>query len=225
MHDELIENMIIDRINSIDVIAERLPVIVIVHRITDFSVVYMSPQGLELLGITLEEIREMKAEYRARFFNIDDWDDYAPKIKKLLVANDMNESITYLQQVKLAAHDKWEWYMSATRLFMQNEAGDPILTITTATSIGDMKHLSLKAERLLEENTFLRNNYQKFSTLGKREKEILKMVALGKSSPDIGDELYIASATVDAHRKNIKKKLSISSHYDFTQYARAFDLI
>lgn len=225
MHDERMESMINDRINSIDEIADQLPVIVIIHSIIDFSVVYMSPQGLALLGVTLEEIQQMKADYGKRFFNMDDWDDYAPKIKKLLTENNMAESITYLQQVKLAATDKWAWYMSATQLFMQNEVGDPIMTITTATSIGDMKYLSLKAERLLEENSFLRNNYQKFSTLGKREKEILKLVALGKSSPEIGAQLYIASATVDAHRKNIKKKLSISSHYDFTQYARAFDLI
>jgi DNA-binding CsgD family transcriptional regulator len=225
MHDERIDSMIIDRINSIDLIAQQLPVIIIIHSIADFSVVYMSPQGLELLGVTLDEIQQMKSDYRKRFFNIEDWDDYVPKIKKLLTENDMTKSITYLQQVKLAGNEKWEWYMSASQIFMQNEAGDPIMTITTATCIGDMKYLSLKAERLLEENNFLRNNYQKFSTLGKREKEILKLVALGKSSPDIGEQLFIASATVDAHRKNIKKKLSISSHYDFTQYARAFDLI
>jgi DNA-binding CsgD family transcriptional regulator len=97
--------------------------------------------------------------------------------------------------------------------------------ITTATSIDEMRHMPAKAEKLLEENAFLRENYQRFSMLGRREKEIMKLVALGKSSPEIAEELNIASATVDAHRKNIKKKLSISSYYDFAQYARAFDLI
>ena len=219
------ESVIAERVQVVEALVDQLPVIIIVHRIRDFSVVYMSPKGLELLGISLEELRQMKAEYQHRFFNIEDSDDYWPKFRKLLEKNDMSDSISYLQQVKLADREEWAWYMSATKLFMQDKNGDPFLSVTTAISIEDMKHMPIKAERLLKENNFLRNNYLKFSSLGKREKEILKYVALGHSSPEIGDILHIASATVDAHRKNIKRKLLISSYYDFAEYARAFDLI
>jgi len=222
---EPIERVVTERIKAIDLIADRLPAIVIIHRIVDFSVVYMSPKGLKLLGISLEEIQQMKAEYQHRFFNIEDSDDYWPKFRKLLMKNDVEESISFLQQVKLASREDWAWYISSTKIFMKNEQNEPFLCISTAIAIDDMKHMPLKAERLLKENNFLRNNYQKFSTLGKREKEILKFVALGQSSPEIGDKLHIATATVDAHRKNIKKKLSISTYYDLAEYARAFDLI
>ncbi|MBE9461110.1 helix-turn-helix transcriptional regulator [Dyadobacter subterraneus] len=223
--NEHTESLISERVKAIEAIADQLPAIVIVHRIEDFSVVYMSPKGLSLLGVSLDELKQMRAEYQHRFFNIEDSDDYWPKFKVMLSKNDMDSSISYFQQVKLAGSENWAWYISATKLFMQDEEGNAFLCITTATAIDEMKHMPAKAERLLEESTFLRENYQKFSTLGKREKEILKMVSYGKSSPEISEELGIASATVDAHRKNIKKKLSISSYYDFAQYARAFDLI
>lgn len=213
------------QIKAIDDVADKLPVIVIIQKISDLSVVYMCSRGLQLLDITLEELREMKAEYQHRFFNIDDSEDYWPKFRTMLLKNDLNENLAYLQQVRHASREDWAWYISSTRIFLQDENGAPYLCITTATAIDDMKHMPQMAERLLKENNFLRNNYQKFCKLGKREREILKLVALGQSSPEIGDSLHIASATVDAHRKNIKRKLEISSSYHFAEYARAFDLI
>jgi DNA-binding CsgD family transcriptional regulator len=50
-------------------------------------------------------------------------------------------------------------------------------------------------------------------------------VALGKSSCEIANELFISVETVNTHRKLIKLKLDISTTYEFTQYAYAFDLI
>ncbi|NJY62711.1 helix-turn-helix transcriptional regulator [Salinimicrobium sp. CDJ15-81-2] len=61
--------------------------------------------------------------------------------------------------------------------------------------------------------------------MGKRAKEVLRLVALGKSSSEIAEELNISTETVNTHRKNIKKKLGISTTYEFTEYARAYDLI
>jgi DNA-binding CsgD family transcriptional regulator len=78
---------------------------------------------------------------------------------------------------------------------------------------------------MLQENTFLRKNYQLFSNLTKREREILRLLALGKSSSEIADQLFIAVGTVETHRKKIKHKLKVSSFFDLSRYAMAFDLI
>ncbi|NJW52522.1 helix-turn-helix transcriptional regulator [Salinimicrobium sp. CDJ15-91] len=88
-----------------------------------------------------------------------------------------------------------------------------------------MKHIQNKAERLLAENKFFKENLGKFLSLGNRAKEVLRLVALGKSSGEIAHELNISTDTVNTHRKNIKKKLGISSTYEFTEYAHAYDLI
>jgi len=90
----------------------------------------------------------------------------------------------------------------------------------------DAKHsITVKAQRLLEENNFLRNNYHVFDQLTKREKEILKMMALGDSSAEMAEKLYISETTASTHRRNIKRKLNIESNYDVTRFAQAFDLI
>ena len=47
---------------------------------------------------------------------------------------------------------------------------------------------------------------QKKGNLTKREIQILRLIAQGKSSSEIGDQLYISRETVDKHRKNMIKK-------------------
>jgi two-component system NarL family response regulator len=57
------------------------------------------------------------------------------------------------------------------------------------------------------------------SVLGKREKEVLRLVAGGNRSGTIGTSLGITAATVDVHRRNIKDKLGLYSTADLTRYA------
>lgn len=55
--------------------------------------------------------------------------------------------------------------------------------------------------------------------LSDRETEILKLVAEGYSSPEIGELLSISSKTVDKHRANMMKKLNLHSAAALTAYA------
>lgn len=50
---------------------------------------------------------------------------------------------------------------------------------------------------------------QSENPLTKREQEILKLVALGKSNPEIADELYITPGTVRVHIHAILHKLNV----------------
>lgn len=45
------------------------------------------------------------------------------------------------------------------------------------------------------------------SLITKRERHILQLVSLGKSSMEIAQELFISNETVKSHRKNMKRKL------------------
>ena len=56
-------------------------------------------------------------------------------------------------------------------------------------------------------------------TLGKREREVLKLIAEGNRSAAIAAQMGIAVATVDAHRRNILRKLKLHSVADLTRYA------
>ena len=55
--------------------------------------------------------------------------------------------------------------------------------------------------------------------LTSREQTILLQLAQGKSNKDVAVELDISVRTVETHRKNIKRKLGISSTAGLTRYA------
>lgn len=55
--------------------------------------------------------------------------------------------------------------------------------------------------------------------LTNREREILKLLADGKSSKEIGELLFISLRTVQNHRANILKKLNVKRTTDLIKYA------
>jgi DNA-binding NarL/FixJ family response regulator len=56
-------------------------------------------------------------------------------------------------------------------------------------------------------------------TLGRREREVLRFVASGKTSTQIAEALHIATGTVEVHRRNIMRKLDLHSVAELTRYA------
>ena len=52
-----------------------------------------------------------------------------------------------------------------------------------------------------------------------REKEVMRMVAEGKTSREIGGLLSISSRTVDTHRANIMRKLNLTSRSNLIRFA------
>jgi len=55
--------------------------------------------------------------------------------------------------------------------------------------------------------------------LGKREKQVLTLVAEGYTSAQIAEKMFIATSTVEVHRRNIMRKLSLRNVADLTRYA------
>jgi DNA-binding CsgD family transcriptional regulator len=136
-----------------------------------------------------------------------------------------DETLTYFQQVRFYGEPDWVWHVSTVKVLLRDDDGKPLLVIAMSFPIDAMHHMTAKAARLLEENNFLRKNYHHFATLSNREREVLKMLALGKSSPETAEALFITTTTVETHRKDIKQKLNTNSYYALGLYARAFDLI
>lgn len=55
--------------------------------------------------------------------------------------------------------------------------------------------------------------------LRRREREVLQLLTEGRTSPEIAERLFISTNTVDAHRRNIMKKLDLHSVAELTKYA------
>lgn len=55
--------------------------------------------------------------------------------------------------------------------------------------------------------------------LARREREVLRLIADGLRSPEIAEQLNIAVGTVEAHRRNIMRKLGLRTVADLTKHA------
>lgn len=64
-----------------------------------------------------------------------------------------------------------------------------------------------------------------YEVLSGREREILKLVAEGKRSKDIGSYLGISPKTVERHRSNLMKRLGLHSVAALTSYAMSKGLL
>ena len=56
-----------------------------------------------------------------------------------------------------------------------------------------------------------KNELQGAPRLTRREKEILALIAAGKTSQVIGQELFLSPLTIDTHRKNLIQKFSVKN--------------
>jgi two-component system NarL family response regulator len=60
---------------------------------------------------------------------------------------------------------------------------------------------------------------EELGPLAARERQVLALLAEGKRSSDIGHALGISTATVEAHRRNIMRKLGLHTIAELTKYA------
>jgi two-component system response regulator NreC len=55
--------------------------------------------------------------------------------------------------------------------------------------------------------------------LSPRETEVLKLMALGHTNREVGEQLSLSVRTVETHRAHIQQKLNLSSRPELTRYA------
>lgn len=205
--------------------ADLHPGVTIVHNLLTDGVEYMSRRGLALLQISLPALQALGADYYQQFFNPVDAHDYMPRIYELLKSADPTGVASFFQQVRTTENPEYTWYFSTTRVLLRDAEHGPLLLITTASPIDTLHHVTHKVSRLLEENNFLRQHAPLFASLTRREREVLRLLALGHTAPQIGTELFLSTQTVETHRRNLRQKLQAESQFELGQYARAFDLI
>ena len=54
-----------------------------------------------------------------------------------------------------------------------------------------------------------------------REREVLRLLALGHTNQEIAKELFISVRTAETHRAHIMRKLGLSTRADLVRYALA----
>lgn len=104
----------------------------------------------------------------------------------------------------------------------------PILSISHYSVLPDNSNRPVVGViKILNDNnvyeTLYHKNYSHTSlkdNLSKRERDIVRLLAINMTSKEIGEKLFISPHTVDKHRRNILKKLNFKSTGEIIQYCK-----
>jgi DNA-binding CsgD family transcriptional regulator len=213
------------RLANIKRIADELPSALIIHKTDDLSIVYMNKPGLNAIGLSDQELQDLnEAKYQVRFQHIEGGAENVPKIMSIFRHNGADH-VSSFHNIKNPESEEWQLYAMNTKVFNRDASGEPTHVITIAGKIDPLHHITSKVTRLMSELHFLRTNNPLFLTLTKREIDVLRLMALGKSSTEISESLFISPTTVETHRKKVRNKLGIKNTYETLLFAQAYDLI
>ena len=142
-----------------------------------------------------------------------------PELSGLDAIELFREQLPRTRLLMLSMHDSRE-YISTAVLFgasgyiLKDVPPAEIISAIEAVAANGTYFSSGVAEAILERG-------QKQSAvvpLTTREQAVLLLLAQGRSNKDVAGELDISVRTVETHRKNIKKKLGISTTAGLTRY-------
>jgi DNA-binding NarL/FixJ family response regulator len=124
----------------------------------------------------------------------------------------MHENQQYLMQIVNAG---------ATGAVLKRSAGAELVTAVKAAARGESFFSPPMASMLLEDYR-VRLQHEESDDVGmftEREREVLQLVAEGKTNKEISDLLTVSIKTVQTHRAHIMEKLGAHDRTDLVRYA------
>ena len=110
---------------------------------------------------------------------------------------------------------------------LKSSVSDELL-LAVRTVAGGGRFLSSPISELIEEgtvNSYAANDDDPFASLSPREKEVMKLIAEGYTSAEIGKLLFISDKTVEKHRVRLMKKLNVRNLAGLVRLAIKYHLV
>lgn len=132
-----------------------------------------------------------------------------PEIKILVLTN-YNQPQLMEEIKRLGAHG----------YLLKNTAADVLKSAIYKVISGELV-FNEYIEPTEADNHFFVDDFMKKFQLTRREVEIIRMVAHGNTSKEIGEQLFVSEFTVTTHRRNIMRKLDVKNLAGLLTFARA----
>jgi DNA-binding CsgD family transcriptional regulator len=201
-------------------ILEKLPALMGIQQFDDFSDpttnhnIWANQNIIDFLGYSREEMDEMGFRLFLETIHPDDMEMIANAMVKF--ASDPDSFYAGIYRLKPKNED-YKWVFGAIKV-METRNGVPWRFLNLTQDIDQMKDTQNQIIALTKENNRLKNQI-KLDALTKREKEIIKHIAEGKTDKEIGNKLFISHKTAKTHRNNIHRKLNVSNSAAIVHFA------
>ncbi len=149
-----------------------------------------------------------------------------PNVRGIEAINEVRRAQPGVKVLMLTMHNNKEYLYAAISAgadgyLLKENSYDELLSAIDQVMLGETYISSTLAADFSEDlmKFYRKNKKLPFEHLTNREREVLKMVAEGNTSREIGDLLYISLRTVEHHRANIMRKMKFRSVADLIKYA------
>jgi DNA-binding NarL/FixJ family response regulator len=124
----------------------------------------------------------------------------------------------------LTQHENKEYILPALKLgaagyVLKRAEGDELITAIRTVYAGGTFLDPAIAGALVSEVNRDEKTADPFDSLSEREREVLVLLAQGKTYQQIAEILFISPKTVDFHRINIMRKLGLTNRAELTRFA------
>ena len=155
-----------------------------------------------LMDISMPELNGIEATRRIV--------DHDPAVRVIILS--MHADRRYIQESLRAG---------ATGYLLKDSAPEELLRAVAKVMRGQF-YLSAKINAQVIADFIRLTDSEKptpFSLLSAREREVLQLLAEGKSTREIADKLNVSAKTVETHRQHIMDKLNMHTIAELTKYA------
>ncbi|MEC7756165.1 helix-turn-helix transcriptional regulator [Roseivirga sp. UBA1976] len=201
-----------------DQVVEYLPIPVVKSDVKSWDFTQINDSAQCMLGLEREYVLDNGSKATTSLVQPEN----IPVIRKYLSSRNFNDSgdkvIPYFQNARLFNKEEYIWTLTYKIFLNENEY------FSLYQPMHDFRVVAPTLIKHLGDTVMDMESYNRFHSLTRREKEILKNVASGSSNKEIGESLFISEHTVRTHRNNIWRKLNISHIKDAIRFAGLFEL-
>lgn len=182
-------------------------------------------QHIEIVGTAANAATALEIA-RAALPHVTLMDINMPEMNGLDAIELFKEQVPSTRLLMLSMHDSREYISTsvmygASGYILKDVTTDEIVAAIDAVAAGGTYFSTGVSDILLQRGI----QEKRARPLTTREQAVLLLLASGKSNKDVAKTLGISARTAETHRKNIKKKLGISTTAGLTRYAIEHGLI
>ncbi len=209
-------NLLNEGLIELDELAAIIPGILHINNREDLAIDYLSNQGLDIIHYSNEELKTMGAKVFEKHQSEFTMKTTYPKLIQKIKDGDPDHVIHFTQDWQRNKDEKPFYFYTSTKILNENQV------ISISLMPQKLEFLSTSVNDIFGINRIFDEYFERFTSLTKREKDVLKLLGKELSRKEIAEILFITDGVVKKHCEHIFKKLNTSKRTELEKIAKAF---